>query len=212
MRPADYPAAVAEGVEALAKRDRLLARLVARHGACTLAPRWRRTPYEALVRAVMYQQLHGKAAATIFARFLALFPDERFPVPERVAGADDDLLRSAGLSRQKATYVRAIAEGALAGIVPLKRSALTALDDEAIVQRLTGIRGIGRWTVEMMLIFTLGRLDVFPVHDFGVRAGYLRAARRADITPASLGVVAERWRPYRSLAAWYLWRAAEAVD
>lgn len=211
MNAAEHRRQLAAADAGLAKADPLMRRLIARHGPCGLQPHWRRGPYEALVRAVMYQQLHGNAAAAILGRFVALFPGHGFPPPDGVLGADDAALRGAGLSRQKIGYVRALAEAAEAGIVPLRRSALARLDDEAIIERLTQVRGVGRWTVEMLLIFTLGRLDVLPVDDYGVRAGYLRHARGIDtIKPRELGVKGERWAPWRSVAAWYLWRAAEA--
>jgi DNA-3-methyladenine glycosylase II len=186
-------------------------RLIARHGPCTLKPHWRRGPYESLVRAVMHQQLHGNAAAAILARFVALHPGNWFPAPSDVLGTADEALRGAGLSRQKISYVRAIAEAAVAGVVPVSRSGIAQLDDEAIIARFTQVRGVGRWTVEMFLIFGLGRLDVLPIDDYGVRAGFLRHARgRDDIKPRELGVHGVRWAPYRSVAAWYLWRAVEA--
>jgi len=159
----------------------------------------------------MFQQIHGKAAQAILARFVALFPESGFPTPENVLSADEATLRGVGLSRQKASYIQAIAAGARDGVVPVRRGDVIGLDDEAIIERLTSIRGVGRWTVEMMLIFTLGRLDVLPIGDFGVRAGFDRIARRREpVKPQQLAVIGERWAPYRSVAAWYLWRAAEA--
>lgn len=185
-------------------------RLIGDHGPCGLKPRWRQTPYESLVRAVMFQQIHGKAAEAILGRFVALFPESGFPTPENVLSLDDPALRSVGLSRQKASYIRAIAAAAHEGVVPARRADMARLDDDAIIERLTSIRGVGRWTVEMFLIFTLGRLDVLPVGDFGVRAGFDRIARRREpVTPKQLAAIGERWAPYRSVAAWYLWRAAD---
>jgi len=196
---------------ALAKADPRMARLVAAHGPCTLIPRWRQTPYESLVRAVMFQQIHGKAAEAIHGRFVALFPDSRFPTPEDVLSVDEVALRGVGLSRQKASYIQAIAAGARDGMVPVRRSEVSRLDDETIIERFTTIRGVGRWTVEMLLIFTLGRLDVLPVDDYGVRSGFDRIARRREpVKPKELALIGQRWAPYRSVAAWYLWRAAEA--
>ncbi len=211
MTPATHLAALAAADRALASTDPLMRRLVARHGPCTLKPHWRRGPYESLVRAVMHQQLHGNAAAAILARFVALHPGSGFPAPAEVLGTSDEALRGAGLSRQKISYVRAIAEAAVSGVVPVSRSGIARLDDEAIIRRFTEVRGVGRWTVEMFLIFGLGRLDVLPIDDYGVRAGFLRHARgRDDIKPRELGAHGERWAPYRSVAAWYLWRAVEA--
>lgn len=211
MTPADHRLALVDADRALAAADPLMRRLVARHGPCTLQPHWRRGPYEALVHAVMHQQLHGNAAAAILARFVALHPGSRFPAPEDVLASSDEALRGAGLSRQKISYVRAIAEAAVAGVVPVSRAGLAKVDDETIIERFTQVRGVGRWTVEMFLIFGLGRLDVLPIDDYGVRAGFLRHARGRDaIKPRELGVHGERWAPYRSVAAWYLWRAVEA--
>jgi len=210
MTPAAHRASLLDAQAALARADARFARLIDRHGPCTLAPAWRRSPYEALVRAVMFQQLHGKAAEAILGRFMALHPGTPFPTPAAVLATDDEALRSVGLSRQKASYIRAIAEGAQCGIVPVTRRGLAGASDEEIIERLVQVRGVGRWTAEMLLMFTLGRLDVLPVDDFGVRAGFGRIARRRDpVTPAMLARVGERWRPYRSVAAWYLWRAAD---
>jgi DNA-3-methyladenine glycosylase II len=212
MTKNEFVLALRTAERALARRDPLLRALIRQHGPCTLEPHWRRSPYQSLVQAVVYQQLSGKAAATIFARLLGLFPDERFPSPERLAGADENLLRSAGLSGQKAGYIRAIAEQTLAGVVPTRRAAFARLPDEAIIERLVAVKGVGRWTAEMLLIFTLGRLDVWPVDDYGVRKGYSTAAGLDDlITPGELRPLGAAWAPYRSVAAWYFWRAAEAA-
>ena len=197
----------------LAKADRLLARdpvmrrLIAQHGPCGLeCRRW--SPYEALTRAIAHQQLNGRAAQTILARFVALFGDGRFPAPADVLATHSGRLRRAGFSRAKVRAVKDIARHALAGTVPTRRAA-ARLDEEEIIERLVAIRGVGRWTVEMLLIFTLGRLDVLPVDDFGVREGYRRAyGTRRRPTPRALRRLGERWKPYRSVAAWYLWRAA----
>jgi len=212
MTKSEFADTLGRAERALARRGPLLRRLIRTHGPCTLAPRWTRTPYQSLVQAVVYQQLSGKAASTIFSRFLDLFPGERFPSPERLVVADEALLRTAGLSRQKAAYIRAIAEQALAGVVPTRRAALRALADEEIIERIVAVKGVGRWTVEMMLIFTLGRLDVWPVDDYGVRKGYTAAAGLDTlVTPRELRALGEAWAPYRSVAAWYFWRAAEAT-
>lgn len=191
-------------------RDPVMRRLIRQHGPCALAPlRW--SPYEALTRAIAHQQLHGRAAESILARFVALFENGRFPSPADVAGTHAARLRRAGFSRGKVRAIKDIARHALAGTVPTRRAA-SELDDEAIIERLTQIHGVGRWTVEMLLIFTLGRPDVLPVDDFGVREGYrLAYGRRQQPTPKALRAVGERWKPYRSAAAWYLWRAASAA-
>jgi len=210
MTPARHTQALEQALEVLAQTDPRMARLIEAHGPCGIAPYWKRSPYESLVRAVMFQQLHGNAAKAILARFVALYPDSPFPKPEEVLRADDATLRGVGLSRQKSSYIRAIAAGAHEGVVPVRRSELARLDDEAIIERLTSIKGVGRWTVEMLLIFTLGRLDVLPVGDFGVRSGFDRMTRRrTPVTPNLLADHGKRWAPYRSVAAWYLWRAAD---
>ena len=188
-------------------RDPVMRRLIRRHGACGLeCRRW--SPYEALTRAIAHQQLNGRAAQTILTRFVALFGNGRFPTPADVLATHPLRLRSAGFSRAKVRAIKDIARHALAGTVPTRRAA-APLGDEELIERLIAIRGVGRWTVEMLLIFTLGRPDVLPVDDFGVREGYRRASgKRRRPTPKALGKLGERWKPYRSVAAWYLWRAA----
>jgi DNA-3-methyladenine glycosylase II len=182
-------------------------RLIRRHGPCGLEVR-RWSPYEALSRAIAHQQLNGRAAQTILGRFVALFGDGRFPAPADVLAVHPATLRRVGFSRAKARSLKDIARHALAGTVPTRRAS-ARLDDDAMVERLICIRGVGRWTVEMLLIFTLGRPDVLPVDDFGVREGYRRAyGLRTRPTPRALLALGEGWRPYRSVAAWYLWRAA----
>jgi DNA-3-methyladenine glycosylase II len=188
-------------------RDPVMRRLIRRHGPCGLeCRRW--SPYEALTRAIAHQQLNGRAAQTILGRFVALFDGGRFPAPAAVLATPAARLRRAGFSRAKVRAIKDIARHALAGTVPTRRAA-ARLGDEELVERLVAIRGVGRWTVEMLLIFTLGRLDVLPVDDFGVREGYRRACgKRVRPTPGALRALGERWKPYRSVAAWYLWRAA----
>jgi len=200
------PPAYADACRHLA-RDPAMRALIRRHGPCGLAPAGR-SPYEALTRAIAHQQLNGRAAQTILGRFVALFPNGRFPAPALVLAARATTLRRAGFSRAKVRAIKDIARHAVKGLVPTRR-ACRRLDDDALVEQLTRIHGVGRWTVEMLLIFTLGRLDVLPVDDFGVREGFRVAyGRRARPTPKALAAYGERWRPYRSIAAWYLWRAA----
>ena len=188
-------------------RDPVMRRLIRRHGACGLACR-PGSPYEALTRAIAHQQLHGRAAQTILTRFVALFGNGRFPKPADVLAMHPRRIRAAGFSRAKVLAIKDIARHAVAGTVPTLRMA-GPLDDEILIERLVAIRGVGRWTVEMLLIFTLGRLDILPVDDFGVREGYRRAhGLRVRPTPKALRALGERWKPYRSVAAWYLWRAA----
>jgi len=188
-------------------RDPVMRRLIRRHGPYRLEPHGR-SPYETLVRAIAHQQLNGRAAETILGRFVALFPEGRFPAPAAVLTARAATLRRAGFSRAKVRAIKDIARHAVKGVVPTRR-ACRRLGDEEMIERLTRIHGVGRWTVEMLLIFTLGRLDVLPVDDFGVREGFRHAySRRTQPTPKALRVFGERWKPYRSVAAWYLWRAA----
>lgn len=161
-------------------------------------------PYRALVRAVVFQQLSGKAANTIHTRVIALWPDKDHPDPEDILAVDPALLRGAGLSRQKIAAVQDIAQKRIDGIIPQSR-ALSRLPNDEIIERLTAARGVGRWTVEMYLMFTLGRPDVLPIDDLGVRKGAEKLYRRS-FTPKELGAYGERWAPWRSAAAWHLWR------
>ena len=188
----------------------MMKRLIRRHGTCDLAPRWRRSPYQALVQAIIHQQLAGAAARTIHDRFVASFDGRGFPLPEAVLRASDAELRAVGLSRQKAGYIRDIAARALDGSLPRTRSALARLSDEEVIATLTQVKGVGRWTAEMLLMFTLGRLDVLPADDYGVRIGYARASGVDAVTALELREIGARWAPYRSIAAWYFWRAADA--
>jgi len=166
-------------------------------------------PWQTLVRSVAFQQLNGNAAQTIFNRFLALFPKTKFPTPQQIVRATDEKLRSAGLSRAKAAAIKDIAAKTIAGVVPDRRN-ITKLSDAEIIERLTTIRGVGPWTVEMLLMFTLGRPDVLPVTDYGVRNGFAVVHGMKEFPPPKeLLAYGERWRPYRSAAAWYLWRAAD---
>lgn len=205
-----YAAAVAAGVAQLSRADPLMRRLIRRHGRCGIAPDWTRTPYQALVQAIIHQQLAGAAARTIHDRFVALFDRPGFPGPEAVLALPDEALRSAGLSRQKASYIRDIAARASTGLLPPTRAALSRLADEEIIDLLTQVRGVGRWTAEMLLMFTLGRLDVLPADDYGVRSGYAKASGASSVSPRELREVGARWAPYRSIAAWYCWQEADA--
>jgi len=164
-------------------------------------------PYRALVRSVVYQQLSGKAAATILGRVVALFPDKEFPEPEDLIEITPETLRAAGLSRQKIAALKDVAQKRVDGIIPPAR-ALSKLPDAEIIERLTRARGVGRWTVEMYLIFTLGRPDVLPIDDLGVRKGAEIIFKRS-FTPKELGAYGERWGPWRSAAAWHCWRATD---
>lgn len=179
------------------------------HGPFTMQLKNTSSTFAALAEAIVYQQLNGRAAATIFGRFAALYPERRFPAPSDVLATSDDLLRSAGLSRNKILAIRDLAERTVQGTVP-DVAALRRMPDDEVVACLTAVRGIGRWTAEMLLMFRLGRPDVLPVDDYGVRKGFAVVYRkRALPTPAELLRHGERWRPFRSVASWYLWRAAE---
>ncbi|MFN0078992.1 MAG: DNA-3-methyladenine glycosylase family protein [Prosthecobacter sp.] len=198
-----------EAEASLSKRCPVMRRLIKAHGPCELKPQ-KRSPYEALVSAVAHQQLHANAAEAILRRFKALWPDTRFPKPEQVLAADETMLRGCGFSMGKLLAIRDIAAKTLSGQIPTRAAALK-LADEELIARLVEVRGVGRWTVEMLLIFTLGRMDVFPSDDYGVRNGW-RIAKKLDEMPKpkEFRLLAERWQPHRTLAAWYLWRAADA--
>ncbi len=187
----------------------MLARLILRVGPCALKPRKDCSPFQALVQSVAHQQLNGTAANTILARVKALYPGRKFPTPDDVLGTPDVQLRRAGLSRAKVAAIKDIAAKTVAGVVPPARR-IAKMGDAEIVERLTTIRGVGPWTVEMLLIFKLGRLDVLPATDFGVRKGFAMAFQRDELPkPTELLEHGDRWRPYRSIAAWYLWRALD---
>ena len=193
----------------LTETDAVLANLIAQIGPCRLRADRRTTAFEALVEAVCHQQLTGKAAQTILGRIKAIHPHRPFPTPDDLLATPDDTLRAAGLSRAKVAAVKDISAKTLDGVVP-EPKALAKLDDAEIIERLTTIRGVGQWTVEMLLIFKLGRMDVLPVDDFGVRKGFMLTYRKRDLPkPAVLLKHGERWRPYRSIASWYMWRAAD---
>jgi DNA-3-methyladenine glycosylase II len=184
-------------------------RLIRDIGPYRLMPRARRSPFESLVRAIAYQQLHEKAAESILRRFVALCPARRFPQPDDLLTMDEQAIRSAGFSQAKVAALRDLAAKTLDGTVPTG-AIIRTLDDEAIIERFIAVRGIGRWTVEMLLIFQLGRPDVLPVDDFGVRDGFRIAyGKRLMPKPREVLRYGERWKPYRTAAAWYLWRAAD---
>ena len=191
------------------RRDKPFAALIRRVGPPRLAIQRRRSPYEALMRAIAHQQLHGRAAEAILARFEALYPGPGFPAPELVLASPELELRACGFSGSKIAAMRAICAATLDGTVPTRRAS-ARLSDEALIERLTSIRGVGRWTVEMLLIFTLARPDVLPVDDFGVRDGY-RVLYGLDVQPKpkALAELGAAWSPFRSIAAWYLWRASD---
>jgi len=197
--------------EHLARRDPVMKRLIREHGKCDLTPETRRPPFQSLVMAVAHQQLNGTAANNILDRFKKLFPGRRFPRAEDLASVTDKQLRACGFSFAKIASIRDIAAKTLNGAVPASRQ-LVKLPDNEIVERLTEVRGVGRWTVEMLLIFQLGRPDVLPADDFGVRNGFRHAYEKREMpTVKELLAFGERWRPHRTTAAWYLWCAADAA-
>lgn len=203
-----YDPAVA--IRHLRRVDPALARVIDAAGPFRLELKRTTSVFGALAEAIVYQQLAGKAAATIYGRVCGLFPRAQAgPTPRHIMRASDEALRGAGLSRPKLLALRDLATRALAGEIPTLEEAY-ALDDAALIERLTAVRGIGRWTVEMLLIFRLGRPDVLPVDDYGIRKGVAVLGRRT-VLPERDAVARRgaRWAPYRSVASWYLWRAAD---
>lgn len=183
-------------------------------GPCTFELRHEREPYEALIRAVAYQQLHAKAGDAILGKFIKLFSEididqasvTQFPSPEQVIAAEFDDLRACGFSGRKIETLKAIAQSTLNGLVPSRNDA-EAMADEDLIQRLVALKGIGRWTVEMLLMFTLARPDILPADDFGIVEGYKRL-KKLDIAPKRKEIIeiGKAWSPYRTVASWYLWR------
>lgn len=189
--------------------DPALGRIIEAAGPVGLVPDAERTPFYALLRAIAHQQLSGKAAETIMGRFHALFPNVAHPSPEQVLGTEDIALRQVGFSRPKISYIKDLANKTLSGIVPTHDEVAT-LEDEELITRLIEIKGIGRWTVEMLLIFKMGRMDVLPAHDLGIQKGFqLTYGKRKLPRPETILKYGERWRPYRTIASWYLWRAVD---
>jgi 3-methyladenine DNA glycosylase/8-oxoguanine DNA glycosylase len=210
--------------EHLSRVDKQLGRIIAKAGPCRMMKETTQSIFAALLESIIYQQLNGKVAATITSRVKALFPEntqqirtrrglvEGFPTPEQIVAASEELLRSAGLSRNKMLAIRDLAAKTLDGTVPTVQQA-HRMSDAELVERLTEVRGIGRWTVEMLLMFRLGRQDVLPVDDYGVRKGFAKMKKMAELPkPKELAAYGEKWKPHRSVAAWYLWRAAEMKD
>jgi len=189
-----------------------MAELIARSRRYNITPAVSIRPFDALAESIAYQQLSGKAAATIFGRVRALYPKRKWLDPEQLLATPDETLRAAGLSRAKTAALKDLAAKTIDGTVPAGRALIRMSDDE-IITRLTAVRGIGRWTVEMLLLFDLGRPDVWPVDDYGVRKGFAKTFRRRKLpTPKQLMKFGEKWRPYRSVAAWYFWRALDTAE
>jgi DNA-3-methyladenine glycosylase II len=215
LRPARYDAALA--LQQLALADAKLGALIERVGPFRLRVKSAHSPFEALLEAILYQQLHANAARAILGRLLALFGDLH-PAPEQLLAVPDEMLRAAGLSQGKLLSLRDLAAKTLDGTVP-SLAAIRRLSDEAIIERLSAVRGIGKWTAEMLLMFRLGRPDVFPGTDYGIRKGFLLTFGKVKVgKPITLDMLpkpeqmerrAARWKPWRSVASWYLWRAAD---
>jgi DNA-3-methyladenine glycosylase II len=200
------PHAYRDAAEFLAKRDADWARLISSVGPCRHEAKPAREPYEALVRAVAYQQLHAKAGDAILRRFSALYPNVPFPSPLQLLATDPEEQRVCGFSATKLATIRGIAQAAVDGIVPTLDEA-RGIPDCVLIERLTSLRGVGQWTVEMFLIYSLERSDVLPMHDLGVREGFRRLKNLEKApTPRQMREIGEAWAPWRTVAAWYLWR------
>jgi DNA-3-methyladenine glycosylase II len=214
----------ATAIAHLSRADKKLGKLIAKCPPCAIKPNYLQNVFEALMESIVYQQLSGKAAATILNRVKALYfpPDTPthdtrhgkalpFPTPEQLLSTPDERLRSAGLSGNKTKAVKDLAAKTIDGTVPDVKTTRKMSDDD-IIAHLTQVRGIGRWTVEMILIFNLYRSDVWPVDDLGVRKGYMKLRGLDEMPkPKELMALGERYKPFRSVAAWYMWRAAENI-
>lgn len=187
--------------------DPVLARVIAAVGPCGFEPQAEGSHFAALARAIVFQQLSGKAASTIHTRFEALYGGAS-PTPEQLLETDDAALRGVGLSRQKVVYMRDLAEKLVSRQVPVDD--LAALDDEALIKALTAVKGVGRWTAQMFLMFRLGRPDVLPELDLGIQKAVMLAYGLPEMPkPKALLELGRPWRPYASVASWYLWRSLE---
>jgi DNA-3-methyladenine glycosylase II len=200
--------AVAQARRLLMRRDPVLAAIIKRHGECGLPTALRSDIFNALIQSIISQQLSTKASATIYKRFIALLPEGGSPAPHHVLPLDDAALRAVGLSRQKISYLRDLSQKILDG--SLQPAMLGDLPDEAVIEVLTRVKGVGKWTAEMILIFRLLRPDVLPVGDLGIVKAIQRAyGLRKTPDAKRMLKIAEPWRPYRSVASWYLWRSLE---
>ncbi len=196
----------------LRRVDRTLASVIRQAGPFTLRPEKMQSPFQALFRAIVYQQLSGKAAATIFGRVMLHFPTQRGFTPQAVLEIPDARFRAAGMSLAKIAAVKDLAAKTLDRTVP-SLARMTKMSDEEIISRLVQVRGVGVWTVEMLLMFRLGRADILPVNDLGIRKGFMLTYGNDVLpTPSELLEHGERWRPYRSVASWYLWRAVDLAN
>ena len=194
-----------QATDFLASLDADWAQLIQTVGECQFEPKPTREPYEALIRAVAYQQLHAKAGDAIIKRLLNIYGDT-FPAQSQLVATEFDSLRACGFSARKIETIQGITEGAISGLVPTRTDA-EAMADEDLIQRLVTLKGIGRWTVEMLLMFTMVRMDVLPADDFGIVQGYKRL-KKLDTAPTRKEIteIGKVWSPYRTIASWYLWR------
>src|SRR5579863_3811137 len=198
-----------EAIRHLSERDEQLKSLIADLNPFAIDVADAQSPYEVLLESIVYQSISGKAAATIFARIAALGANGRCPTPQEILKLRKSVLRKAGLSFAKIAAAKDLAQKTIEGIVPTLADA-EKMSDEELVERLISVRGIGAWTVEMFLIFRLGRPDVLPIHDYGVQKGFaLTYGKKAIPKPRELAAFGERWRPYRTVASWYMWRAVQ---
>ncbi len=198
---------LAAATKHLSERDECLKRLIAETIPFQMDQDPLQSPYEALLEAIAYQSISGKAAATIYGRIKALSSTGRAPTPQEMLKLPKPVLRKAGLSGAKVLAMKDLAQKTIDGVVPTLERA-EKLTDEELVERLVSVRGIGAWTVEMFLIFRLGRPDVLPIHDLGVKKGWsITYGKKHMPKPKELLAFGERWRPYRTVASWYMWRA-----
>ena len=199
---------IADAIKHLRKQDPLFKKMMETVGEFTLMPSVEGSPFDALLRSIIYQQLNGKAAATIHARVQALYGD-RNPTPEQLLDTQLTQLRRAGLSGNKSKALYDLAQKTLDGVVPTLAQ-LKKLSDEQIIERLSSVRGIGKWTVEMLLIFRLGRADILPIDDFALKKSVAQLyGLKAAPSRKEFEAIGEKWRPYRTVASWYLWRALD---
>jgi len=205
------PPSHAPAVRHLKACDGVMARVIAKVGPCRLEPERHPEVFQALVEAIIYQQLNGKAAGSIYRKFKGLYAPKRFPKPAEILATSDGELRGAGVSPQKLSYLRDLSAKVEDGTLELRK--LRAWDDEAVIEHLTQVRGVGRWTAEMVLIFTLGRADVLPVDDYGFGRGVKIAyGLRRHPKPDRLRKIGEPWRPFRSVGTWYMWQSLQVGD
>lgn len=209
MAKTHFPVDADEVMRELCRIDPHLARVIRKAGSFPTKKQKPQPPFESLLRAIVYQQLAGKAAATIYGRVRALGSDGKCPTPEEIMRATKAKLRRAGLSRQKIAAVKDLAKKTIDGTVP-PLAAIRRMSEEEILERLTQVRGIGEWSVQMFLMFQLGRPDVLPIKDLGIRKGFQHVyGLEEEPKPQAVLEHGERWRPYRSIASWYLWRAVD---